>query len=180
MLIHTYRRSKTHLLTLYFLDSGAYARTWFDFAGIGHGPDYDWIHQDQIDWFLEESGELILSSMIVCDVVHFNHSQPAFHPLRGRSRRTVLRTWVPSGSDRQRIKSRLMHVVLRNQTRSCSSTYPCTSRQFLSCVLPSDFGRLQRGSILCCRRRSSNRQTARLWRAARRQWQREEARRVLP
>ncbi|TCD62378.1 hypothetical protein EIP91_006960 [Steccherinum ochraceum] len=50
--------SKTHLLTLYFLDSGAYAKTWFEFAGIGHGPDYDWIHQDQIDWFLEESARI--------------------------------------------------------------------------------------------------------------------------
>ena len=47
--------SKTHLLTLYFLDSGAYAAglfTWFGFFPT----EYDYIHQDQMDWFLQESG----------------------------------------------------------------------------------------------------------------------------
>ncbi|KAH8103804.1 Metallo-dependent phosphatase [Cristinia sonorae] len=50
--------SKTHLLTLYFLDSGAYAKSWLDFASFGHSDEYDWIHQDQIDWFLEESAQI--------------------------------------------------------------------------------------------------------------------------
>jgi hypothetical protein len=38
-------RSKTHLLTLYFLDSGAYSNSKFDFFGFMHGTEYDWIHQ---------------------------------------------------------------------------------------------------------------------------------------
>ncbi|CAL1715541.1 unnamed protein product [Somion occarium] len=50
--------SKTHLLTLYFLDSGSYSKGWFDIGGILHGTEYDWIHQDQIDWFLEESSRI--------------------------------------------------------------------------------------------------------------------------
>ena len=58
--------SKTHLLTLYFLDSGAYAKSWFEITGITHSLDYDWIHQDQIDWFLEESGmyRVLLGSVL--------------------------------------------------------------------------------------------------------------------
>ncbi|THH27295.1 hypothetical protein EUX98_g6887 [Antrodiella citrinella] len=50
--------SKTQLLTLYFLDSGAYAKSWFEFSGIGHSTEYDWIHSDQINWFLEESARI--------------------------------------------------------------------------------------------------------------------------
>lgn len=37
--------SKTQLLTLYFLDSGAYSKSAFDFFGMIHGLEYDWIHQ---------------------------------------------------------------------------------------------------------------------------------------
>jgi predicted MPP superfamily phosphohydrolase len=48
--------SKTHLLTLYFLDSGAYAAGIIDWFGFLRPTEYDYIHQDQIDWFLQESG----------------------------------------------------------------------------------------------------------------------------
>ena len=37
-------RSKTHLLTLYFLDSGAYAEGFFSWLGL-ITTDYDWIHK---------------------------------------------------------------------------------------------------------------------------------------
>ncbi|TDL23728.1 Metallo-dependent phosphatase [Rickenella mellea] len=47
--------SKTNLLTLYFLDSGAYSKGWLDWFGFFHPTDYDWIHQDQIDWFNQQS-----------------------------------------------------------------------------------------------------------------------------
>ncbi|KAH0582874.1 putative inactive purple acid phosphatase 29 [Termitomyces sp. J132] len=46
--------SKTHLLTLYFLDSGAYAKGYLDFFGF-IPTEYDWIHESQIDWFLQQS-----------------------------------------------------------------------------------------------------------------------------
>ena len=49
-------RSKTHLLTLYFVDSGTYAGGTLDWFGWFHGSDLDWIHSSQIDWFLQESG----------------------------------------------------------------------------------------------------------------------------
>ena len=49
--------SKTHLLTLYFLDSGAYAAGFFSWFGF-FPTEYDYLHQDQIDWFLQESGTL--------------------------------------------------------------------------------------------------------------------------
>ena len=49
-------RSKTHLLTLYFLDSGAYAGGVLDWLGLFHGTEYDWIRESQINWFLQESG----------------------------------------------------------------------------------------------------------------------------
>ena len=38
-------RSKTQLLTLYFLDSGAYSKSFFDIFGFKQGLEYDWIHQ---------------------------------------------------------------------------------------------------------------------------------------
>lgn len=37
--------SKTHILTLYFLDSGSYAKGTWDFFGMFHGTEYDWLHQ---------------------------------------------------------------------------------------------------------------------------------------
>ncbi|KAG7093566.1 hypothetical protein E1B28_007236 [Marasmius oreades] len=50
--------SKTHILTLYFLDSGSYSKGVFDWLGFFRGTEYDWIHQDQIDWFLQESSRI--------------------------------------------------------------------------------------------------------------------------
>jgi len=47
--------SKTHLLTLYLLDSGGYSKGVFDWFGFFHPTEYDWIRQDQIDWFRQES-----------------------------------------------------------------------------------------------------------------------------
>jgi len=48
--------SKSHLLTLYFLDSGAYAAGFLDWFGFFRPTEYDYLHEDQIDWFLQESG----------------------------------------------------------------------------------------------------------------------------
>ncbi|KAI0642441.1 Metallo-dependent phosphatase [Trametes meyenii] len=50
--------SMTHLLTLYFLDSGAYYNGVFDWFGFFHATEYDYIRQDQIDWFLQESASI--------------------------------------------------------------------------------------------------------------------------
>ncbi|KAJ6518748.1 Metallo-dependent phosphatase-like protein [Mycena sanguinolenta] len=50
--------SKTHLLTLYFLDSGSYSRGFYNFWGILTPTAYDWIRQSQIDWFLQESASI--------------------------------------------------------------------------------------------------------------------------
>ncbi|KAH7913045.1 Metallo-dependent phosphatase-like protein [Hygrophoropsis aurantiaca] len=48
--------SMTHLLTLYFLDSGSYAGGYLNWlTGLFTPTGYDWIRQDQIDWFLEQS-----------------------------------------------------------------------------------------------------------------------------
>jgi DNA repair exonuclease SbcCD nuclease subunit len=52
--------SKAQLLTLYFLDSGAYAKGYFDWFG-GHSSDYDYIRSSQTDWFLQESSESCVS-----------------------------------------------------------------------------------------------------------------------
>jgi len=56
-------RSKTHLLTLYFLDSGSYVSGVLDWLGLFHGSEYDWIRESQIDWFLQESG---MRSSLLC------------------------------------------------------------------------------------------------------------------
>lgn len=48
--------SRTQILTLYFLDSGSYAKGVVDWFGFWSPTEYDWIHQDQIDWFLQQSG----------------------------------------------------------------------------------------------------------------------------
>ncbi|KAF9005947.1 Metallo-dependent phosphatase-like protein [Cyathus striatus] len=50
--------SKTHLLTLYFLDSGSYSKGFPEWFGFFTSTEYDWIRQDQIDWFLQESGSI--------------------------------------------------------------------------------------------------------------------------
>ncbi|KAJ7623261.1 Metallo-dependent phosphatase-like protein [Roridomyces roridus] len=50
--------SKTHLLTLYFLDSGSYSKGFYNFWGLFTPTAYDWIRQNQIDWFLQESASI--------------------------------------------------------------------------------------------------------------------------
>lgn len=50
--------SKTHLLTLYFLDSGAYSDGFWDFFGLFQPTAYDWIRESQINWFLERSASI--------------------------------------------------------------------------------------------------------------------------
>ncbi|KAF9026073.1 Metallo-dependent phosphatase-like protein [Rhodocollybia butyracea] len=50
--------SMTHLLTLYFLDSGDYSKGFYNFWGMFTPTAYDWIRQDQIDWFLRESSKI--------------------------------------------------------------------------------------------------------------------------
>ncbi|KAG2011738.1 phosphatase DCR2 [Coprinopsis cinerea AmutBmut pab1-1] len=47
--------SKTHLLTLYFMDSGSYSKGFLDWFGFFTPTEYDWIRQNQIDWFLQQS-----------------------------------------------------------------------------------------------------------------------------
>jgi hypothetical protein len=68
-------RSKMHLLTLYFLDSGAYSKGIIDWFGFFRPTDYDYIHEvcigrpysrhmthvpskDQTNWFLQESSSI--------------------------------------------------------------------------------------------------------------------------
>ncbi|KAG8792115.1 hypothetical protein FRC17_008645 [Serendipita sp. 399] len=46
--------SRTQLLTLYFLDSGAYSEGMWDWFGFTP-TEYDYLRQSQIDWFLHES-----------------------------------------------------------------------------------------------------------------------------
>lgn len=50
-------RSKNHLLTLYFLGSGAYTQSRSTFAGAGNG-EHGRIHQSQISWFLDQSAQV--------------------------------------------------------------------------------------------------------------------------
>ncbi|KAK7060853.1 Phosphatase dcr2 [Paramarasmius palmivorus] len=56
--VHSADPSKTHLLTLYFLDSNSYSKGVLDFFGFWKPTEYDWIHQDQIDWFLTQSSNI--------------------------------------------------------------------------------------------------------------------------
>ncbi|KAG2346718.1 Metallo-dependent phosphatase [Suillus weaverae] len=50
--------SMTSLLTLYFLDSGSYSSGYLDWLGYFFPTEYDWIHEDQINWFLQESSKI--------------------------------------------------------------------------------------------------------------------------
>jgi hypothetical protein len=59
--------SKTQLLTLYFLDSGAYSAGYLDWLGA-HPTAYDWIRDTQTNWFLQESGQCPKS--LVCARAH--------------------------------------------------------------------------------------------------------------
>ncbi|KAG5647444.1 hypothetical protein DXG03_009374 [Asterophora parasitica] len=49
--------SKTHLLTLYFLDSGSYSKGYMSLFGLVPTA-YDWIRESQINWFLQQSGSI--------------------------------------------------------------------------------------------------------------------------
>ncbi|KAF8519664.1 Metallo-dependent phosphatase-like protein [Gautieria morchelliformis] len=49
--------SKTHLLTLYLLDSGSYDSGFFDFFGFVP-TSYDYLKDTQIEWFLSESAKI--------------------------------------------------------------------------------------------------------------------------
>ncbi|KIY53010.1 Metallo-dependent phosphatase [Fistulina hepatica ATCC 64428] len=50
--------SKTDLLTLYFLDSGDYAKGFWNWAGIFIPLAYDWIRDSQTNWFLQQSARV--------------------------------------------------------------------------------------------------------------------------
>ncbi|RDB23740.1 putative inactive purple acid phosphatase 29 [Hypsizygus marmoreus] len=50
--------SKTHILTLYFVDSGSYSRGYWDWFGFFIPTEYDWIRESQINWFLQQSGSI--------------------------------------------------------------------------------------------------------------------------
>lgn len=70
--------SKTHTLTLYFLDSGSYSRGWLDIFGFFNPTEYDYLRTSQIDWFLQESGKpKPHSGVLQTRLTHFLHS---FHP----------------------------------------------------------------------------------------------------
>ncbi|KAF8159653.1 Metallo-dependent phosphatase-like protein [Crassisporium funariophilum] len=56
--VHSPDASKTHLLTLYFLDSGSYSKGMLDWFGFFTPTAYDYIRQTQIDWFLQESASI--------------------------------------------------------------------------------------------------------------------------
>jgi hypothetical protein len=53
--VHSADASATQLLTLYFLDSGAYAGR-NDWWGFERTTEFDWVHEDQVTWFMQESG----------------------------------------------------------------------------------------------------------------------------
>ncbi|KAG2057207.1 hypothetical protein BDR06DRAFT_951873 [Suillus hirtellus] len=48
----------TSLLVLYFLDSGSYSSGYLDWLGYFFPTEYNWIHEDQINWFLQESSKI--------------------------------------------------------------------------------------------------------------------------
>ncbi|EJD07471.1 Metallo-dependent phosphatase [Fomitiporia mediterranea MF3/22] len=50
--------SKMHLLTMYFLDSGSYSAGVWDWFGFFHPTEYDYIRENQISWFLQESASI--------------------------------------------------------------------------------------------------------------------------
>ncbi|KAF5362132.1 hypothetical protein D9756_002488 [Leucocoprinus leucothites] len=50
--------SKTHLLTLYFLDSGSYSKYWLDWFGFFTPSELDYFRESQINWFLQESASI--------------------------------------------------------------------------------------------------------------------------
>ncbi|PPQ90772.1 hypothetical protein CVT25_010161 [Psilocybe cyanescens] len=82
--------SKTHALTLYFLDSGSYTKGMFDWFGFFTPTEYDWIRQSQIDWFLQESGRSMsrfVSLVLPTDEppkASINHIERPFRPDTGK------------------------------------------------------------------------------------------------
>jgi hypothetical protein len=79
--------SKTHLLTLYFLDSGSYAAGFLDWFGFLRPVEYDYIHQSQIDWFLQESG---MSTLVLsCLALNVLWAPGSINP--------IVRPFVPDG-----------------------------------------------------------------------------------
>ncbi|KAJ8482432.1 hypothetical protein ONZ45_g14949 [Pleurotus djamor] len=50
--------SKTQLLTLYFLDSGSYSKGFLDWFGFFTPTEYDYLHESQTNWFLQESSSI--------------------------------------------------------------------------------------------------------------------------
>lgn len=87
---HRFHRSKTHALTLYFLDSGSYTKGMFDWFGFFTPTEYDWIRQSQIDWFLQESGRSMsrfVSLVLPTDEppkASINHIERPFRPDTGK------------------------------------------------------------------------------------------------
>lgn len=73
--------SKTHILTLYFLDSGSYAAGYFSWFGF-FPTEYDYLHKDQIDWYLKQSGMLFFSlfSRIFFNRVSLESISPIVRP----------------------------------------------------------------------------------------------------
>ena len=115
--------SKTQLLTLYFLDSGAYANGKWDLFGLFHGTEYDWIHsvsdaflayfemllttlenesQDQTDWFLEQSCSC--SSLFTTSMSLTQYLQHESLPLSGLSYQMVPKTSMEFGHVKTRLR----------------------------------------------------------------------------
>ncbi|KAF5316200.1 hypothetical protein D9619_006271 [Psilocybe cf. subviscida] len=70
--------SKTHILTLYFLDSGSYSKGFLDWFGFFTPTEFDYIRQSQTDWFLQESASI-------------QHIERPFHPDGGKDIGSVWR-----------------------------------------------------------------------------------------
>lgn len=79
--------SRTQLITLYFLDSGAYSAGRWDWFGF-IPTEYDYLRQSQIDWFLSESAKIPM------------HERP-FTPDTGRDLGDVWKSKRREGKKRQ-------------------------------------------------------------------------------
>jgi len=112
-------RSKTHLLTLYFLDSGAYSGGVLDWLGLFHGDEYDWIRESQINWFLQESG--------MCPNIRYFYSADSLLVSFNRSHRTTLYAGRDQGS---------FFYLETTGSRSDCSEHPATCQTECSHVLP--------------------------------------------
>lgn len=72
---------------MYFLDSGSYASGYFDWFGFFKPTEYDYLRQDQINWFLQESG-----------MFHFHHLR-CLLMLREGSIAAIERPFTPDGAN---------------------------------------------------------------------------------